>query len=686
MEPKVIECTVCGKKMKIPPTHFGKKIKCPGCEAVLVIGAEGNLSKAIPAGGAPAKPAAAAAGAGGKPATKAPAASKTPSKPAAAAGGDKTASAKAAAAAAAGAKPTAAKGESAAKAAVATKADPKGKAASADKGEEKKAVATKPELKTNVQQRKPGLTPVAVNKVEKGVKAGVKAAKFGRSAGDRVKLLDRDKEQSQLWTMVVGIFLVIGLGGTGLFIFLTDPGEPKEPEAKLRVERDVALRPGDKVSVGEQQIQVYVRSTDNMEFVKIPAGTYKVGLASDEIANEGPQVEVTVGEYYIGRNEVSVAEYNNFLQFLADMRQTKGIFDKEAELHAIRNPAYSERMRKKADEWNEAIFDHPLQPPSKTSHAPRVSGIQNTAAAVTEIDWFDAYAYANWANAGRPELGILPSEVEWEIAARGPGNHIYPWGETEAALRRLVANTDETEPGISDAERQARMNRIRLVTTDDIQKKVAEFGWFESKVDRGGMWNNGFGLLNIAGNAAEWCWDRYAERLYPYLGQHSGHIAFQPELTEANFQQFHAAADLRAVRTNSIQSFRDQAPSQVRYTTRLGMPPMQRSADIGFRCVYYENGQPGYRGELEAVQGAGQEVAAMRPAVRKAYDEAAAAKRAEVQAAEAAKGPTERKMHPDDINDLVRNAGDTAARAVEAEMRAQFKERGHLWFETFSEE
>jgi iron(II)-dependent oxidoreductase len=69
-------------------------------------------------------------------------------------------------------------------------------------------------------------------------------------------------------------------------------------------------------------------------------------------------------------------------------------------------------------------FDHPDQP-ERESHAsvhrhdPRFNRPELPA---TGMDWYDAWAFANWAG------GTLPSEDEWEKAARGPDGRLFPWG------------------------------------------------------------------------------------------------------------------------------------------------------------------------------------------------------------------------------------------------------------------
>jgi hypothetical protein len=125
-------------------------------------------------------------------------------------------------------------------------------------------------------------------------------------------------------------------------------------------------------------------------------------------------------------------------------------------------------------------YDHPEQPVGKShrnSHWDQIYGAaveegemegvkMNVNFPAVFIDWFDAYAYAKWK--GRR----LPTEQEWEKAARGPDGQRYPWGGEDHAG---AANVYRGDPK---------------------QKRVATGS---SKEDR-----SPYGVLDMAGNVSEW--------------------------------------------------------------------------------------------------------------------------------------------------------------------------------------
>jgi sulfatase modifying factor 1 len=149
---------------------------------------------------------------------------------------------------------------------------------------------------------------------------------------------------------------------------------------------------------------------------------------------------------------------------------------------------------------------------------------------VVDVSWDDATAYAEWAGCE------LASEAQWERAARGPLNRIYPWADEWDQARCRNAN-----------------NRGSGQT-------CAVHGYPEGV--------SGYGTYNQSGNLWEWCGDWYGEG---YYGQSPTHDPRGPE--GGSYRVFRGG------------SWWDGAPAGFRGAGRGGDDPGGRGGARGFRLV-----------------------------------------------------------------------------------------------------
>jgi formylglycine-generating enzyme required for sulfatase activity len=193
---------------------------------------------------------------------------------------------------------------------------------------------------------------------------------------------------------------------------------PRKPESKLKL--GTVFR--DKFKDGSQ----------GPEMVVIPAGTFQMGdIVGDGSNNERPVHQVRIGKpFAIGRYEVTFENYDRFA----------------------------------------AATKHGL---------PDDQGWGRDQLPVINVSWDDAVAYAEWLSGQIGKLYRLPTEAEWEYAARGGTETRYWWG-------------NETNPGMANYDGgSSKWNG-----------KTAPVGSFKP---------NPFGLYDTAGNVWEWvhdCWHR----------------------------------------------------------------------------------------------------------------------------------------------------------------------------------
>ncbi|MFP6582496.1 MAG: formylglycine-generating enzyme family protein [Candidatus Hydrogenedentota bacterium] len=245
-----------------------------------------------------------------------------------------------------------------------------------------------------------------------------------------------------------------------------EPREPVNPQ-------DVLDALGSRVTV--------VKKAEHPEapegMVLIPAGTYKMG-SNDGFAHESPVHEVTLDAFYMDDHEVTNREFERFVAetgYVTEAEQWKWSI--------VFAPDESPGDRVPGAEWwkraDGATWRHPNGPETN------IDGMEDYP--VTQVSWTDSVAYAKWAGKR------LPTEAEWEYAARGGHDSMpYAWGLDFAPSGKQMANTWNGHFPIEDSG-------------EDGFDGLAPIKQYEP---------NGYGLYDIAGNVWEWVEDWYGANYY----------------------------------------------------------------------------------------------------------------------------------------------------------------------------
>jgi len=212
----------------------------------------------------------------------------------------------------------------------------------------------------------------------------------------------------------------------------------KQHKAERAVQEATARRE----IVSGDQLTLHLAHDVEMPFMHIPAGEFLMGsdpkVDTDALEDEQPQQRVYLDGYWMGKTPVTNAQYAAFVK--ATGHQAPG-------------------------HWQSSTI------PSGKEHHP-----------VVNVSWEDAAAFCTWASQVTRREVRLPTEAEWEKAARGADGRIYPWGNTNPNARRcnFALNINSTTP----------------------VERYSPHG------------DSPYGCADMAGNVWEWCADWFDSRYY----------------------------------------------------------------------------------------------------------------------------------------------------------------------------
>jgi len=279
------------------------------------------------------------------------------------------------------------------------------------------------------------------------------------------------------------------------------------PDALLAIRSELVPVDGGAFQMGTTQAEV---AQAVRECIDVYGGACTIAFGEDSF----PPHQAIVDAFQIERTEVTYAQYLTFLNTLGPRSHLNGCDGQPCLATSNEEP-----------ETSNVLFD------SANYSVPSV--INNHP--VGHVTWFGAKAYCEAI--GRR----LPTEAEWERAARGSDGRIYPWGSVFNTALAKSSRPIPDDPSL-----------IGAFPVDSFPEGASPYG-----------------ALNMAGNVAEWVSDWYSPTFYS-----------QPEATQPNPTGPPVGTE-KVVRGGSW----DTVPMFLRSVHRQSLAPNDRALSVGFRCA-----------------------------------------------------------------------------------------------------
>ncbi|MFQ5469168.1 MAG: formylglycine-generating enzyme family protein [Gammaproteobacteria bacterium] len=280
--------------------------------------------------------------------------------------------------------------------------------------------------------------------------------------------------------------------------------------------------------------------------VKIPAGPFimgsekedkegiqqKYGFTQPLFVNERPEHRLSIAGYLIDKFEVTNAQYKTFVLETGRQEPNEWVQNAYNVVDEKLQTAHVENLRWIASDYFKLDLDTSKLGKSRLLEEMfKLQRIRDSLP-VTGVSWYDAKAYCEWVGKR------LPTEAEWEKAARGPDGLEFPWGNHWQAGK---ANSGES-------------------VESDYDIPVAPVGSFSEDTSI-------YGVYDLGGNVSEWVNDWYR----PYDGSN---------LQSSDFGYKH-----KVIKGGGAGVGHYELSIFFRAARRAHTLPTTRSTDVGFRCA-----------------------------------------------------------------------------------------------------
>ena len=258
-----------------------------------------------------------------------------------------------------------------------------------------------------------------------------------------------------------------------------DGEEPDDGDMEVSDEPDSSSSVSEDTKLQKPRFPSYSLSN---EYIFIPGGTFTMGSdnppSSTMEDGEGPARQIEISEFYIEKYEVSNADFARFVKETDYVTEAEKFGNSFVLDVLLSENVKSEilQMVKDAPWWLPVNGAYWLQPEGKDSNVD-----ERGDHPAVHLSWNDAVAYCEWNNGGR-----LPTEAEWEYAARGGmEGRLFPWGNNPSPKGEHWMNIWQGKFPLEN-------------TVDDGFLSTAPVNTYPP---------NKYGLYNTVGNVWEWVSD-----------------------------------------------------------------------------------------------------------------------------------------------------------------------------------